>query len=224
MKKLKKLNLLYIEDDIKTRDSYINTFNLIFNRVFAADSYDEAISIYDKELIDFILVDIELNSKKNGFDISKTIREINIDVPIVFLTGHDKKEFILKAINSNMNGYIVKPLSIDKFLEITNSLCSKINFKQNIEFNEFTYDFDTLELFSKNGSLISLGKKENTLLQIFLKNRDKLLNREFLEYEIWNESLPSDSTLKNLIASLRKKIGKESITNISKLGWIVKIA
>lgn len=224
MKKLKKLNLLYIEDDIKTRDSYINTFNLIFNRVFAADSYDEAISIYDKESIDFILVDIELNSKKNGFDISKKIREINIDVPIVFLTGHDKKEFILKAINSNMNGYIVKPLSIDKFLEITNSLCSKINFKQSIEFKEFIYDFDTLELFSKNGSLIPLGKKENTLLQIFLKNRDKLLNREFLEYEIWNESLPSDSTLKNLIASLRKKIGKESITNISKLGWIVKIA
>lgn len=223
MEKLKKLNLLYIEDDIKTRNSYANTFNIIFNKVFTASNYYEAMASYDKELIDFILVDIDLNSKKNGFDLAKKIREINASVPIVFLTGHDEKEFILKAINSNMNGYIIKPLSIDKFLEITNTLFVKKDSNKVFEFKEFTYDLNTLELFDKNMKLISLGKKENILLQIFLKNSDKLLNREFLEYEIWNEPLYSDTTLKNLIASLRKKIGKETIVNVSKLGWRIEL-
>ena len=54
---------------------------------------------------------------------------------------------------------------------------------------------------------------------MFLNNKNKILTREALEYEIWNEPVSSDSTLKNLIASLRKKIGKDTIINVSQMGW-----
>ncbi|MFV0563783.1 helix-turn-helix domain-containing protein [Malaciobacter mytili] len=60
------------------------------------------------------------------------------------------------------------------------------------------------------------------MLHTFLTNIDKVLSREFLEYEIWEEPLYSDTTLKNLMASLRKKIGKETIVNISKIGWKIE--
>ena len=223
MEELKELNLLYIEDEIRTRDNYTKTFRLLFNEVFTSDSYDEAVNIFTNELIDFILLDIELQSERNGFDISKKIREFDSNIPIVFLTGHNEKEIILEAINSNINGYIIKPLSIEKFLEVTKTLFKKIDSQKIIKFKDFIFNSDTLELFDKENRLIKLGKKETKLLQTLLFNTDKLLSREFLEYEIWSEPLLSDTTLKNLIASLRKKIGKETITNISKLGWKIEL-
>lgn len=224
MQELKKLNLLYVEDELRTKNNYTKTFKIIFNQVFSTDSYDDAINIFSRNLIDFVLLDIELNNKKNGFDISKRIREINHGVPIVFLTGIDDKDVILKAINSCINGYIVKPLNIEKFLDIIKPLFGKKNTTLNfITFKDFRYYFDSYELFNKNNELIKLGKKETKLLHTFLLNIDKVLSREILEYEIWDEPLCSDTTLKSLMASLRKKIGKETIVNISKIGWKIEI-
>ncbi|AXH14816.1 hypothetical protein CP985_01255 [Malaciobacter mytili LMG 24559] len=223
MQELKKLNLLYVEDELRTKDNYTKTFKIIFNQVFSTDNYNDAINIFSTNSIDFVLLDIELNNEKNGFDIAEKIREFNPLIPIVFLTALDHKDILLKAINSNINGYIVKPLSIEKFIDITKPILKKINLTQNfITFRDFKYYFDTYELFNKNNQLIKLGKKETKLLHTFLTNIDKVLSREFLEYEIWEEPLYSDTTLKNLMASLRKKIGKETIVNISKIGWKIE--
>ncbi|XOB63077.1 response regulator transcription factor [Campylobacterota bacterium DY0563] len=222
MEELKKLNLLYVEDEVRTKDNYTKTFNIIFNQVFSTDNYEDAIEIFLTGSIDFILLDIELKSEKNGFDISKKVREINPYIPIVFLTGLDEKDVILDAINSNINGYIIKPLSINKFLEITKSLFKKKSNNNIISFKEYKYNFDTYELFNRDNELIKLGKKETMLLATFLVNKEKVLSREFLEFEIWEEPLDSDTTLKNLISSLRKKIGKEMIVNISKIGWKIE--
>lgn len=222
MKSFKNLDILYIEDNIETRNNYAKTFKLLFNKVYVASNYEEAINTY-KEEISLLLVDIELKKDKNGFDIANKIRSLNENIPIVFFTGHDEKDFILKAINSNMNGYIIKPLNLEKLFEILNNLFKKQNNSSLIYFDKFIYNFETCELFDKKNSHISLGKKENELLKFFLQNKNRLLSREVLEFEIWNEPLESDSTLKNLIASLRKKIGKDLIINISKIGWKIQI-
>ncbi|MFV0563784.1 response regulator [Malaciobacter mytili] len=157
MQELKKLNLLYVEDELRTKDNYTKTFKIIFNQVFSTDNYNDAINIFSTNSIDFVLLDIELNNEKNGFDIAEKIREFNPLIPIVFLTALDHKDILLKAINSNINGYIVKPLSIEKFIDITKPILKKINLTQNfITFRDFKYYFDTYELFNKNNQLIKI--------------------------------------------------------------------
>jgi DNA-binding response OmpR family regulator len=219
MERLKHFNLLYVEDDIKTRNNCSETFHLLFKAIFTAKNYEEAISIYNQKFIDFILLDIELGDEKDGFDIANKIRETNLDVPIIFLTSYDDTKFVIKAINSNMNGYIVKPLILEEFINISNNVLKKLNISDIVKFKDFIYYFNTSQLFDVSGNNITLGKKENSLLQTFLQNKNKTLTREVLEYKIWNEPLISNGTLKNLIASLRKKIGKDTIINISHLGW-----
>jgi len=223
IEKLKKLNLLYIEDNVTTMYNYLKTFNIIFNNIFTAINHKEAIDLYKKETIDIVLVDIELNTQKNGFDIANEIRQSNQNIPIIFLTGHDETEFVQKAINSTMNGYIIKPLNLDKLINITEKIFKKVDNSNIVEFNNYKYNFNTFELFNENGKTIPLGKKENALLQIFLNNKYSVLSRDFLEHSIWDEPLSSESTLKNLIAALRKKIGKNMIINISKLGWRINL-
>ena len=222
MEKLKNLNLLYVEDELTTKNNYEKTFNLIFNFVYSAVNYDDAMFIYENYPIDLILIDIELNSDKNGFDIASKIRKTNINLPIVFLTGHDDTDLVLEAINSNINGYLVKPLCIESFFKVINNTLLKVESKNTLQFNNFIYNFSTFELFNLSGDKINLGRKQHKLLQVLLRNKYRILRREELEYEIWNEPLDSDTTLKNLIASLRKKIGKEMIINESKIGWRIR--
>ncbi len=215
------LNLLYVEDNLQTLENNRITFSLFFKNVYTACEYQKAVDLFKYNNIDIIILDIELESEKNGFDIANKIRTYDNDLPIVFLTGHEEPEYLLKAINSHMNGYIIKPLDMDKLFNILNSFFHKK--EEKIKFKNYIYNFNTLELFDINDKKISLGKKENQLLEFFLRNKNTILTREELEFEIWNEPLESQSLLKNLIASLRRKIGKEVIVNESKIGWRIRI-
>jgi len=223
IKELKFLNLLYVEDNIKVRDNYAKTFSLLFNKVYTAINYEESLYLYNRNKIDLILLDIELNEIKNGFDIAFKIREINSEIPIIFLTSHEEISHVQKAINNNMNGYIIKPLDTEKFMDIIMNFFKVNNNINIIKFSNYIYNLATYELHNIEGEKISLGQKEHKLLQILLQNKHQIVNRETLEHTIWDHPVTSDSTLKNLIASLRKKIGKDMITNESKLGWRLDI-
>lgn len=217
------LNLLYVEDNDVLRVEYLKTFELIFGNTYSASNFDDALELYSSIRPDLLLIDIELKMSKSGFDIADKIREIDAYTPIIFLTSYSDSEYILKAINSNINGYIIKPLNLPKLIEVIERCFFEKEDKSVIKIsNELSYNFDTFEL-TKNNQIISLGRKENTLLSFLLKNRNKTLKREIIEHEIWNDSFVSDSALKNLIAVLRKKLGKEKIINISGLGWRINI-
>ena len=195
---------------------------MLFKNVYESIDYDSALNIYNNKTPDIILVDINLG-ELSGIDIVKKIRETNINIPIVFLTAHYDNKYLLEVVNLQIDGYIVKPLDIDKLQNAMYNCLKKI---QNISLikldNNFTYNQNTNELFS-NGKNISLGKKENKLLSLLLKNKDKTISREELEYEVWAETIVSDSSIKNLIGTLRKKIGKEKIVNILGIGWKINI-
>lgn len=220
---LYKLDLLYVEDDELVSRSYATSFELFFQNVYIAKNYEEALDIYAKNPPDIVLVDIELKNSLNGLAIVKTIRKSDVDTPIVFLTSYSDNKYLLEAVNLQIDGYIIKPLDIVSFQQSMLKCLKKIKSKRVIALDSrLHYDFDSLELFEENQK-VKLGKKENLLLQLFLKNRNKIISRNDLEFNIWNEDFVSESAIKNLIGSLRKKIGKEKIINISKIGWKINL-
>jgi len=222
LEQLKNLTLLYIEDDDLIRKKYYQSLSLLFKTIYQAISYKEALNIYHDKSPDILLVDINLG-ELSGIDIVKKIRETNIDIPIVFLTSHFDNKYLLEVANLQIDGYIVKPLDIDKLQKAMSNCLKKIKNVSNIILdNNLTYNFQSNELF-KNNNKLSLGKKENILLNLLLKNKNRTISREELEYEVWNDIVVSDSSIKNLIGILRKKIGKEKIVNILGIGWKINI-
>ncbi|SFP03098.1 response regulator transcription factor [Hydrogenimonas thermophila] len=223
LNELYKLSLLYVEDDESVSQSYASSFELFFQNVYIAKNYEEALEIYAKNSPDIILVDIELKNSLNGMAIVKKIREDDVGTPIVFLTSYSDNKYLMEAINLQIDGYIIKPLDIVNFQQSMLKCLKKIRSQQIVTLDsKLYYDFDSLELFEENIK-VKLGKKENLLLQLFLKNRNKIISRNDLEFHIWNDNYISDSAIKNLIGSLRRKIGKEKIINISKIGWKINI-
>ena len=222
LEQLNQLTLLYIEDDDKIRKKYYQSLKLLFKTIYQAINYQEAINLYEEKSPDILLVDINLG-ELSGIDIVKKIRETNINIPIVFLTAHFDNKYLLEVANLQIDGYIVKPLDIEKLQNAMINCLKKIKSISCISLDaNLTYDLHSNELFF-NKEKISLGKKENLLLNLLLKNKDRTISRDELEYAVWNETVVSDSSIKNLIGILRKKIGKEKIVNILGVGWKINI-
>jgi DNA-binding winged helix-turn-helix (wHTH) protein len=81
-----------------------------------------------------------------------------------------------------------------------------------------SYDLTNKELFVLEKPL-KLGKKLNKLLYFFITNKNKVLSKDDIQYKVWDNDPASDSSIKNLIGSLRQIVGKGKIVNLPGIGW-----
>ncbi|NQY53417.1 MAG: response regulator transcription factor [Campylobacteraceae bacterium] len=219
---LKTLSILYIEDEENIRNNITSTLKLLVNNVFSVSSYDEAIIIIKNENINIIISDINLPGK-SGLDFCKHIRENDTKIPIVLLTAYLDTNYLLDATKLKLVDYLIKPISFDA-LHIVLIKCVdelilqnmfKIKFMNNNEF-----DINNKILIDIHNKEIKLTLSELNLLEYLIKNSSRIISHEELKQNIRKDiEDTSDSALKNLLNKLRKKIGKESINNISGIGF-----
>jgi DNA-binding response OmpR family regulator len=222
---LSSLSILYIEDDIKYSENVSNALLLKTNSLFTAMTVKEAVNIYNEEDIDIIITEMTLNNG-NTIGFMKNIRSINKNIPIIIISNVKEIEYLLEAIKLNLTNYILKPIDLKILRE---SLCkSVVNIYDNglyeVEFkNGVKYNFRKKTLFLDD-EILPLTSKEVRLLDILLYNRQSLLPKENLKDLIWeNEYDISDEALKSLLNRIRKKIGKETIENVSSSGYLLKL-
>ena len=222
IEKLQKLTILFVEDDINIRKSVSLSLEMLFKTVYQEQDGLGAYNTYSAKKPDFILTDISM-PHKDGLELIEQIRKIDLKTPIIILSAYSSEEFLMKALNLQIDGYIIKPINLDKLLsslgkslqriETMSKKDSTINLIQN-----FSYNIETKELFcAKN--LIPLGKKENYLMDLLASNISKTITKDEISSHVWKNEYMSDSALKNLISSLRKKISKDAIVNVTGMGW-----
>jgi len=119
---LKGFTLLLVEDNDGIREELIFNIGFWFKEVVEARNGLEGIEKFKEHSIDIILTDIKM-PRLNGIDMVKQIRQMDKEVPIVFQTAFSENEFLLKAINMNVQGYVIKPINLQNLEEvIENSL------------------------------------------------------------------------------------------------------
>lgn len=124
----KTLNILYVEDDNTLRESMTEMLGLLFNSV---ESCKDGLEGYNKYSLsanghyDFILSDISMPNM-DGIEMSKKIREISEDIPIMFLTAFDEKEYFLESIRLGIDEYILKPIQHNSFINKINKVVKKL--------------------------------------------------------------------------------------------------
>ena len=219
---LKDLSILYIEDEENIRNNISTTLKLLVKNVFPVDSYEHAKSTIEKNNINIILSDINLPGK-SGLDFCKYIRESNTKIPIILLTAHLDTNYLLDATKLKLVDYLIKPISFNThhnvLIKCVDELISQNMFK--IKFmNDNEFDINNKTLKDINNKEIKLTLSELTLLEYLIKNSKRTISHDELKQNIWKDvEDTSDSALKNLLNKLRKKIGKESINNISGIGF-----
>ena len=220
---LKNLNILYIEDEKNIRLNIKKTLELFCENVFDAENILNAKEILTKQRIDIIISDINLPDM-SGIDFVKEIRIRDKTIPIILLSAYTEKEFLLEATRLKLVDYLTKPIN---FKDLNNALqkCVEeildnsryiITFKNNIQYN---VSHNCL-IDNNEKEEIRLTNKELDLLNFLIKNNNRVCSAEELKSAIWDDYLEAtDSALKNLLNKVRKKIGKESIINISGVGY-----
>ena len=160
----------------------------------------------------------------NYIDFIKELRKIDKTIPIIILSAYTDRNYLLEATKLKLTDYLTKPIdfkSLNDALhkcveEILDNSRYVISFKNNIEYNVLHKKLICLI----NNEEISLTSKELDLLDLFIKNSNRVLSTDELKNSLWEDEFEAtDSALKNLLNKLRKKIGKESIINISSVGY-----
>ena len=221
-----KQNILIIEDDIETLEIMVELFESTFSNVYTSTNGYEAIEIFEKNLIDVILCDINI-PKLNGLDTISKIRELDYSIPIIIISACSDTQTLLKASNCNIQGYILKPIMFDDVQNIKNKIFHHQNYEfmnKNIEINFST----SLNLQNNQiiieGKIIKLTIKETEFLKLLIKKKGSIVSYEIIDKVVWGEeNIMSSTSLTTLVKNIRKKLSCEIIENIPKMGYRIAI-
>lgn len=172
---------------------------------------EEALEKAKEKEYDIILLDIML-PKMDGFEVCQQIRDFS-SVPIVMLTAKGEDMDKILGLEYGADDYITKPFNIlevkarIKAIMRRTSQGKKVEKDPNvIEDGDLKIDCESRRLFIQ-GKEINLTAKEFDLLELLVKNPNKVYSREKLLNLVWGYEYPGDfRTVDVHVRRLREKI------------------
>lgn len=125
LKFAKEFNILYVEDDEEVSLVFRETLNIFFNKVYFAVNGLDGLEKFENNSIDLILTDITM-PLMNGLDMSKEIKKINQDIPIIITSAHDDIEYFVQMLKLNVDGFLLKSIDFEQFNFVLNRVIEKI--------------------------------------------------------------------------------------------------
>ena len=199
--------ILVLEDDADLNRSVCSFLNQsgyeAMGCLNAEDAFD---AIYDT-VFDLIVSDIMMPGM-DGFEFVKTVREINENIPILFMTARDDFTAKQRGYRVGVDDYMVKPIDLDElFLRIGALLRrAKIASSRKLTIGNFTMDADEHTAYL-NDEEIPLTNREFSLLYKLLSYPKKTFTRSQLMDEFWDADTASGPrTVDVYMTKLRGKL------------------
>lgn len=167
--------------------------------------------------------------KKDGFTLAREIREVNPDIPIIFLTARTLKDDILEGFKIGADDYLTKPFSMEELVFRIEAVLRRTRTKPTRDLTVFkigNYTFDTLKqtLVHTNGLSKKLTTKESELLALLCNNANMVLQRDYALKCIWvDDNYFNARSMDVYITKLRKLLKEDypevEIINIHGKGY-----
>jgi len=206
------INILIVEDEQRLADILKKQLEESgFNAEIAYDGYVGK-QLVERNKYNLIILDINL-PLINGYDLCREIRKTNSNIPIIMLTAFGTPNNKIAGFDVGADDYIVKPFDFRELLARVNVFIrrsdSNVMNPEKIGIADLEMDLNT-KTVTRASKKIDLTAKESLLLETFLKNKDKLLTREFIIEQVWGiEFDPNTNIIDVYINYLRKKIDKD---------------
>ena len=197
--------ILIVEDDIsiiRTLEAYLSSEGF---ETFSVSGEREALSVFENEIIDLLLLDISL-AEGNGFAVCEAAKERGL--PVIFLTASGDENSVVRGLDMGADDYIAKPFRPRELVSRIRSVLRRSGkTKSVVILGSVSVDAEK-GIVSKCGTEINLSALEFRLLMAFVNHRGKLLTRNALLEEIWDAGgdFVNDNTLTVYIKRLREKI------------------
>lgn len=194
------------------------TYNLNKEGFSTLTAYDgnDAEKLVVREKPDLIVLDLMLPGK-DGLEICRDLRRQNIMTPIIMLTARDDEIDRVLGLELGADDYVTKPFSVRELTARVKAVLRRRNDKTEPEtadsqltVGSFVIKPDRYEIY-QDGKLLDLTLKEYELLELLLRNKGRVLKRDYLLQVLWdyNDSV-STRVLDVQISKLRDKIENDS--------------
>jgi DNA-binding response OmpR family regulator len=185
-----KSKILLVEDDPSLGFVIKDTLNQNNFDVTLCVDGEQGATTFAQNVFQICILDVML-PKKDGFSLARTIRSINKDVPILFLTAKSMTEDKLQGFKTGADDYITKPFSLEELLCRIEVFLRRGNINPTIEDKVFSigqFKFDYRNLTLKNSSQEKvLTQKEAEVLRLLHIHRGRVLKREEILTQVWGD-------------------------------------
>lgn len=225
-----KIKLLLVEDD--------TNFGAVLKDFLTFNDYDVVHAVdgedgwkkFNSDKYDLCILDVMM-PKKDGFTLAKEIREVNKQVPIIFLTAKSMKSDVLHGYQVGADDYLNKPFDSEVLLYKIKAITERggaetaeaeENTQTEFKIGSFTFD-SKLRNLSNGTEEYKLSPKENALLKLLCQHMGDLMPRELALVRIWkDDNYFTARSMDVYIVKLRKYLKsdpKVSISNIHGEGF-----
>lgn len=207
------INILVVDDEKTIVDVIEAYLKKAGYNVFKSYDGKEAITIFNNENIDLIILDLMLPDI-SGEEVCKIIKTEK-DVPIIMLTAKINEDDILNGFNLGADDYVVKPFSVKQLMARVSAILRRVkNLPSSpiLSFNngDLIINLESYEV-KKNNKLITLTRSEYNILLTLSENVKRVFTRNELIDRVMGEDVDVfDRIIDSHIKNLRSKIEDDS--------------
>ncbi len=223
------MRILVIEDEKKLAEAICDSFAAEHYDVTLAYTGEDGFFRINAELFDLVILDLMLPGC-SGFDVLTTLRKRGLQTPVLILTARDAVEDRVLGLDGGADDYLVKPFAFPELHARVRMLLRRGRPAEalRLKFADVEMDLVTRDV-SRAGKTLALTAKEFELLEFLLRHADRIVSREMLAREVWDETAratPLDNVIDVHIARLRRKLdesfGPKLLHTVRGVGFILR--
>ena len=187
----------------------------------------EALEEFKKSDFDFLILDVMM-PVKDGFTLAREVRELDKNVPVLFLTAKSLQEDKMEGFKIGADDYISKPFSMEELLARIEAILRRTQSQKAISNKAFftigKFSFDvTRHILSADGENQKLTSKEAELLKMLCATKNETLDRSVALKQIWHDdSYFNARSMDVYVTKLRKYLKSDpsiEILNVHGVGF-----
>ena len=157
--------------------------------------------------------------RKDGFTLAKEVKQVNKDIPVIFLTARNMKEDVYLGFELGADDYLTKPFSMEELtyrIEAVMRRSMKLKNKERTSYTLGSFVFDTQkQTLTREDNVIKLTTKECELLSLLCVNFGEILQRDYALKTIWvDDNYFNARSMDVYITKLRKHLKDDPTVEI----------
>lgn len=214
------MKLLFIEDNQRLAEVIKSHLSGLFV-IDMVHTGEEGIDKASSGSYSVIVLDLKLPDM-TGLDVCRTLREAEIETPVLILTANDDTESKVELLNGGADDYLTKPFNINELKARITALSRRqprSYTPSTITLHDLVIDTNERKVY-RDGILIPLRRKEFDILAYLVNNRGRVLTRQMILSHAWDAHKDAwNSTVDVHIKHLRDKIDRPFKTSLIKTAY-----
>jgi DNA-binding response OmpR family regulator len=219
--------ILVIDDDTSIRKFLKRGLSYEGFAVTLAESGEDGLVRAREHYPDLVILDW-LMPGMDGIEVLEKLRTADSSLPIIMLTAKDTQQDEIKGLVRGADDYVTKPISFDVLLARVRSLLRRasIDAPATLRFADVELSSDTFTV-TRSGRAITLTGLEFRLLQTFMENPKRVMNKQLLLDKVWGtDFFGDDNVVEVYVKQLRQKLEAASeprlIQTIRGVGYVMR--